>query len=349
MAEVELPARAQVVVVGGGIVGCSIAYHLTRRGVSDVVLLEQNSLTAGTTWHAAGLVAQMRSTYSQTILAHHSVKLFEELEDETGQATGFRAPGSLAVASDSDRWEELLRTASMAKTVGVEANVISIEQAAELWPLMRTDDLVGALHLPHDGVTSPVDTTMALARGARSRGARIIEGVAVTDIDVVAGQVCGVQTEQGPIEADTVVLACGMWTRHLAKKIAVNVPLQACEHFYLVTEQIEGVETGLATLRDPTNHSYFKEETGKIMVGFFEPRGKVWKPDGIPRDFSFGTIAEDWDHLGPVFERAIRRVPALGEVGLQLFFNGPESFTPDGGLLPRGDAGGRSVLCGGGL
>ncbi len=330
MVEVSLPARAEVVIVGGGIVGCSVAYHLTRRGITDVVVLEQNTLTAGTTWHAAGLVAQMRSSYSQTMLAHHSNELFASLEAETEQATGYRTPGSLAVASDGDRWEELLRTASMAKTVGVEANVISMEEAAELWPLMRTDDLVGALHIPQDSITSPVDTTMALAKGARMRGAKVIEGVAVTDVDVVDGKITGVQTEQGAIEAETVVLCGGMWTRELAAKIGVNVPLQACEHFYIVTEPVDGVETGLPTLRDPTNHSYFKEETGKIMVGFFEPRGKVWKPGGIPRDFSFGTLPEDWEHIGPVFERAIHRVPELGEVGLQLFFNGPESFTPDG-------------------
>ncbi len=325
-----LPDRAQVIIVGGGIVGCSVAYHLTRRGITDVLLLEQNTLTAGTTWHAAGLVAQMRSSYSQTMLAHHSNELFASLEMETGQATGYRQPGSLAVASDEHRWEELLRTASMAKTVGVEANVITIEEATEIWPLMRTDDLVGALHIPKDGITSPVDTTMALAKGARQKGARIVEGVSVTDIDVVDGRITGVHTEQGVVEAETVVLCGGMWTRELAAKIGVNVPLQACEHFYIVTEQVEGVETGLATLRDPTNHTYFKEETGKIMAGFFEPRGKVWKPEGIPRDFSFGTLPEDWDHIGPVFERAIHRVPALGDVGLQLFFNGPESFTPDG-------------------
>ena len=330
MVEVSLPARAEVVIVGGGIVGCSVAYHLTRRGITDVVVLEQNTLTAGTTWHAAGLVAQMRSSYSQTMLAHHSNELFASLEAETEQATGYRTPGSLAVASDGDRWEELLRTASMAKTVGVEANVISMEEAAELWPLMRTDDLVGALHIPQDSITSPVDTTMAMAKGARMRGAKVIEGVAVTDVDVVDGKITGVQTEQGAIEAETVVLCGGMWTRELAAKIGVNVPLQACEHFYIVTEPVDGVETGLPTLRDPTNHSYFKEETGKIMVGFFEPRGKVWKPGGIPRDFSFGTLPEDWEHIGPVFERAIHRVPELGEVGLQLFFNGPESFTPDG-------------------
>ncbi|MXW76447.1 MAG: FAD-dependent oxidoreductase [Acidimicrobiaceae bacterium] len=326
----SLPDRAEVVVIGGGIVGCSIAYHLTRRDISDVVLLEQGTLTCGTTWHAAGLVSQLKSTHSLTKLATYSARLFEELEDETGQATGYRTPGSISVADNEQRWEEILRGATMAEGVGVETRVIDLDEASERWPLMRTDDLVGALYLPRDGQTSPVDTTMALAKGAKSRGARIIEGVSVTDLKVANGKVTGVITEQGEIETETVVLATGMWTRHLAAQIGVNVPLQACEHFYIVTEPLNGMEIGTPTLRDPGNYTYFKEETGKLMAGFFEPRGKVWRTDQIPRDFSFGTLDEDWEHLGPIFERAIHRVPALGECGLQLFFNGPESFTPDG-------------------
>ena len=325
-----LPDQAEVVVIGGGIVGCSIAYHLTRRDISDVVLLEQGTLTCGTTWHAAGLVSQLKSTHSLTRLATYSARLFEELEDETGQATGYRTPGSISVADNEQRWEEILRGATMAEGVGVDTQVIDLDEASELWPLMRTDDLVGALYIPRDGQTSPVDTTMALAKGAKSRGARVIEGVSVTELKVANGRISGVVTEQGEIETDTVVLATGMWTRHLAAQIGVNVPLQACEHFYIVTEPIEGMEIGTPTLRDPGNHTYFKEETGKLMAGFFEPRGKVWRTDQIPRDFSFGTLDEDWEHLGPIFERAIHRVPALGECGLQLFFNGPESFTPDG-------------------
>ena len=326
----QVPERAQVVVVGGGIVGCSIAYHLTRRGITDVVVLEQGTLTCGTTWHAAGLVAQLKATHSLTKLATYSARLFEELEDETEQATGYRTPGSISVADNEERWEEILRGATMAEGVGVETEVIDLDRASELWPLMRTDDLVGVLHIPRDGQTSPVDTTMALAKGAKMRGARVIEGVSVTQLKESNGKVTGVVTEQGEIETDTVVLATGMWTRHLAAQIGVNVPLQACEHFYIVTEPMQGMEIGTPTLRDPGNYTYFKEETGKIMAGFFEPRGKVWRMDQIPRDFSFGTLPEDWDHVGPIFERAIHRVPALGECGLQLFFNGPEAFTPDG-------------------
>ncbi len=330
-----LPVRAQVVIVGGGIVGCSIAYHLTRRGLTDVVIVEQGQLTSGTTWHAAGLVSQLKSSHSLTRLATYSARLFEDLEAETGQATGYRAPGSISVASDAERWEELLRGKSMAGTVGVEINEIELDHARELCPLLNIDDLVGALHIPHDGITSPVDTTMALAKGAKARGARVFEGVAVTGLEVTGDRITGVTTERGRIEAETVVLAGGMWTRQLAATIGVNVPLQACEHFYIVTEPIANFSTetlvrDMPTVRDPTNHTYFKEETGKIMAGFFEPRGKIWNLDGIPRDFAFGTLPEDWDHVGPIFERAIHRMPALGEAGLQLFFNGPESFTPDG-------------------
>ena len=319
-----------MVIVGGGIVGCSVAYHLTRRGVDDVVVIEQGQLTGGTTWHAAGLVSQLKSSHSLTRLATYSARLFEDLEAETGQATGYRTPGSISVASDHERWEELLRGVSMAKTVGVDIRPIDLDEAAELCPLMRIDDLVGALYIPHDGTTSPVDTTMALAKGAKMRGARIVEGVAVEKLVTDQDRITGVETEQGRIDAETVVLTGGMWTRQLAATAGVNVPLQACEHFYIVTEPIAEVRPDMPTVRDPTNYTYFKEETGKIMAGFFEPRGKIWQLDHIPRDFCFGTLPEDWDHVGPIFERAIHRMPALGDVGLQLFFNGPEAFTPDG-------------------
>lgn len=325
-------------VVGGGIVGASIAYHLARRGWSDVLVLEQNQLTAGTTWHAAGLVSQLKSTYGLTRLATYSAELYAELEAETGQATGYRTPGSISVASDPERLQELLRGMSMARTVGVDIRVIDMDELGERFPLAATDDLVGALYIPGDGIASPVDTTMALAKGARARGARIVEGVAVERVLTDGERVSGVELENGlRIEAEFVVLACGMWTRQLAATAGISVPLQACEHFYLVTEPLEGVERGMPTLRDPGNHTYFKEETGKLMIGFFEPRAKVWRLDGIPRDFAFGTLPEDWDHIGPVFERAMTRVPALGEAGIQLFFNGPESFTPDG-LYHLGEA-----------
>ena len=328
---VGLPDRAQVVVVGGGIIGASIAYHLTKRGVTDVLLLEQGQLTGGTTWHAAGLVSQLKPTHSLTKLATYSNRLFEELEDETGQATGYRAPGSISVASDLERWEEMRRGISMASTVGVDIREIDMDELQEKVPLLRTDDLVGALFIPKDGQTSPVDTTMALIKGARQGGATIVEGVAVQRL-LKDGDTCiGVETEDGhTVEAETVVMAAGMWTRHLAETIGVNVPLQACEHFYIVTEPLKGAERGMPIVRDPSNYTYFKEETGKIMAGFFEPKAKIWNLDGVPRDFCFGTLPEDWDHIGPIFEAACRRMPSLADAGLQLFFNGPEAFTPDG-------------------
>ena len=328
---VELPTRAQVVVVGGGIIGASLAYHLTKRGITDVLLVEQGQLTGGTTWHAAGLVSQLKPTHSLTKLATYSNRLFEELEDETGQATGYRAPGSISVASDLERWEEMRRGISMASTVGVEIREIDMDELTDKVPLLRTDDLVGALYIPKDGQTSPVDTTMALIKGARQGGATVVEGVAVQRL-LKNGDTCvGIETEDGHVvEAETVVMAAGMWTRHLAETIGVNVPLQACEHFYIVTEPLQGVERGMPIVRDPSNYTYFKEETGKIMAGFFEPKAKIWKLDGIPRDFCFGTLPEDWDHLGPIFEAACHRMPALADAGLQLFFNGPEAFTPDG-------------------
>ena len=324
-----LPDRAQVVVVGGGIVGCSIAYHLARRGITDVLLLEQNTLTGGTTWHAAGLVSQLKSSHSLTRLATYTARLFEELEDETGQSTGYRTTGSISVASDGERWEEILRGMSMARTAGVEMEVIDPERAREMWPLLRIDDLVGTVYIPGDGQTSPVDTTMALAKGARDRGVTIREGISVERVRVDNQTAVGVETEAGYVEAETVVLACGIWTRQLAASAGVNVPLHACEHFYVVTEPLDGMLPGMPTLRDPTNYTYFKEETGKLMAGFFEPKAKTWKYE-VPRDFTFGTLPDDWDHVGPIFERSIHRIPALAECGIQLFLNGPEAFTPDG-------------------
>ena len=272
-----LPDRAEVVVIGGAIVGCSVAYHLTRRHISDVVLLEQGTLTCGTTWHAAGLVSQLKSTHSLTRLATYSARLFEELEDETGQATGYRTPGSISVADNEQRWEEILRGATMSEGVGIETRVIDLDEAKQRWLLMHTDDLVGALYIPRDGQTSPVDTTMALAKGARSRGARVLEGVSVTELKVAGGKVTGVVNEAGEIETETVVLATGMWTRHLATQIGIDVPLQACEHFYIVTETLEGMEIGTPTLSMNTDtrvmvrlqnewsrHSRQTGKTGKI-------------------------------------------------------------------------------------
>ncbi len=324
-----VPRRAQVVIVGGGIVGCSLAYHLTLRGCTDIVLLERKTLTSGTTWHAAGLVGQLRATHNLTRLAQYTTELYATLEQETGQATGFRQIGSVAVATTEQRFEELKRGASMASCFGLEVDVLSPERARELWPLISIDDVVGAVHLPKDGQTNPIDTTQALAKGARSRGARIIENMVVTEIVVENGRAVGVRTAAGDIEAEVVVNCAGMWGRELGAKAGTTVPLHAAEHFYIVTEPIPDLPRHLPVLRDADNCTYFKEDAGKLLVGWFEPVSKPWGMNGIPESFSFDTLPEDLDHIEPLLEGAIRRVPALGKAGIQLFFNGPESFTPD--------------------
>ena len=325
----DLPNRAQVVIVGGGIVGCSVAYHLTLRGCSDVVLLERKKLTSGTTWHAAGLVGQLRATRNLTRLAQYTTELYTTLERETGQATGFHQIGSLAVATNDARMEELKRGASMARCFGLEVDTLTAERARELWPLLNIEDLVGAVHLPKDGQTDPIDTTQALAKGARSRGARILEDIKVEHVIVEDGRAVGVHTAQGDIQADIVVNCAGMWAHELGAKAGATVPLHAAEHFYIVTEQIPGLARHLPVLRDADGCTYFKEDAGKLLVGWFEPVAKPWGMTGVPESFSFDQLPDDFDHIEPLLEAAIHRVPALGNAGIQLFFNGPESFTPD--------------------
>ncbi|MCP4002946.1 MAG: FAD-dependent oxidoreductase [bacterium] len=326
----DLPARAGAVIVGGGIVGCSIAYHLTRRGLRNVVLLERRKLTCGTTWHAAGLVAQLRATHNMTRLARYSAELYEHLAEETGQATGFTRTGSLSVATGPERLEELLRQASMARCFDVEVEVCTPEQVAERWPHARTDDLAGAVFVPGDASTGPVDTTIALAAGARAGGAQIFENTRVTKLLHEGGRVRGVHSERGSIESPVVVNAAGMWARELGASCGVNVPLHAAEHFYVITEPIPGLPEALPTLRDPDGCAYFKREAGgALLVGFFEPVAKPWGMNGIPDSFAFDCLPDDWEHLEPELEAAALRVPALQDVGMRLFFNGPESFTPD--------------------
>jgi len=326
----SLPDRAGVVVIGGGIVGCSIAYHLVERGFRDVLLLERKQLTCGTTWHAAGLVGQLRATHNMTRLARYSAELYATLGEQTGQATGFQRTGSLSVARNSERLEELLRGASMARCFGLEVEVLPLEEVAERWPQARTDDLAGAVHLPGDGTASPVDTTRALASGAAAAGARIVENCRVQDVVSEGGRVRGVRTERGEIACDHVVNAAGMWAREVGAWSGVNVPLHAAEHFYVITEPIPELPERLPVLRDPDGYAYFKREAGGcLLVGFFEPVAKPWGMTGIPEDFAFDSLSEDWEHLAPVLESAAERVPLLREVGIRTFFNGPESFTPD--------------------
>ena len=327
----NLPSHAQVVIIGGGIIGCSVAYHLCKLGLSDVVLLERKSLTSGTTWHAAGLVGQLRATHNLTRLAQYTSTLLQELEAETGQATGFKQTGSVSIANNAERFEELKRGASMAKCFGLEVEVITPREAADLWPLMNAADLVGAVYLPGDGQTNPTDTTQAYAKGAKMRGARIFENVKVTGIHQKEGRVSGVSTEYGDIQAEYVVNCAGMWARQVGRLAGVNIPLHAAEHFYVVTEPIARLASGLPTLRDPGSATYFKEEVGCVLAGFFEAQAKPWGRGGaaIPEYFAFGTFSEDWEHLEDVFNQAMHRLPALETAGIKLFLNGPESFTPD--------------------
>jgi len=325
----ELPARADVVIIGGGIVGCSVAYHLTRRGCRDVVLLERRQLTCGTTWHAAGLVGQLRATANLTRLAQYTAGLYASLESETGQATGFHQRGSLAIATNAERFEELRRGASMARCFGLEVEVLTAPEAARLWPLMDAHDVVGGVFLPKDGQTNPIDTAQALAKGARAGGARIFENVRATGIRTENGRVDRVVTEQGEIRATHVVNCAGMWARDIGGWTDVAVPLHAAEHFYVVTEPIEGLSPRLPVLRDPDNGAYFKEDAGKLLFGWFESVGKPWAAEGIPEGFCFDQLPEDIDHIAPYLQRSTERVPLLANTGIKLFFNGPESFTPD--------------------
>ncbi|MEQ8665376.1 MAG: FAD-dependent oxidoreductase [Rhodospirillales bacterium] len=325
----QLPDRAEVVIIGGGVAGASIAYHLSQIGISDVVLLERKQLTCGTTWHAAGLVGQLRATQNMTKLAQYTSELFAGLEAETGQATGFKQNGSISVATDAERLEELKRGASMARVFGLAVEVVDPAWIGERYPSMNIEDLVGGVFLPKDGQVNPIDVTQALAKGARAGGARIFENTRALDVRTENGKVAAVVTADGEIACDKVVLSGGMWSHEFGRKIGVNLPLHAAEHFYIVTEPIEGLSAGLPVLREPSACIYVKEDAGKLLIGAFEPVSKPWGMDGIPEDFAFDELPEDIDHFAPMLENAIHRLPVLETAGIQTFFNGPESFTPD--------------------
>src|SRR5450631_368907 len=326
----ELPSRAQVVIIGGGIVGTSVAYHLTRLGWTDVVLVEQGQLSSGTTWHAAGLLGQLRATEGGTRLVQYSAQLYAELESETGLATGFKRCGGVTVARTENRMVQLRRTAATADAYDLECELISPARARELYPVLATEELVGAIWLPGDGTANPVDVTASLARGARQGGARVFERTRVLGIAQDGGQVTGVVTDQGPIEADVVVNCAGQWAKAVGALAGVHVPLHSAEHFYVVTEQIEGVHRDLPILRDPDGYTYFKEEVGGLVVGGFEPEAKPWvAPDRLPYPFEFQLLGEDWEHFSVLMESALDRIPALHHTGIKKFYNGPESFTPD--------------------
>ncbi|WP_422367527.1 GcvT family protein [Pelagibius sp.] len=325
----DFPTQARAVIIGGGVIGCSLAYHLAKLGWSDVVLLERKQLTCGTTWHAAGLIGQLRATSNMTKLAKYSAELYGTLEAETGVATGFKQNGSLSVAITEERLEELKRGASMAKTFGLEVEVLTPSEVAEAYPQLAMQDVTGGVFLPKDGQADPANIAHALAKGARQKGAKIFEQTKVTGILQEGGRVTGVETDKGTITADYVVNCAGMWGREVGLMAGVKVPLHACEHFYIVTENIPDLPRDMPVLRIPDECAYYKEDAGKILLGAFEPVAKPWGMDGIAEDFCFDQLPEDFDHFAPILEAAVARLPILETAGIHTFFNGPESFTPD--------------------
>ncbi len=330
----EQPTAAKAVVIGGGIVGCSTAYHLAKLGWTDTVLIERHKLTSGSTFHAAGLVGQLRSSANITQLLGYSVDLYKRLEDETGQATGWKMNGGLRLACNEERWNEVKRQATTAKSFGLEMHLLSPTEAQDLWPLMIVDDVVGAAFLPTDGQANPTDITMALARGARQAGATICEDTDVLDIEVVDGVIRAVVTSQGRIECSVVVCCAGQWTRALAARVGVNVPLVSVQHQYVITTPFTpAVPRDLPTLRDPDRLTYYKEEVGGLVMGGYEPNPIPWANDGIPPGFNFKLLDSDFDHFAPTMDLAMGRVPALQTAGINELINGPESFTPDGNFI----------------
>jgi 4-methylaminobutanoate oxidase (formaldehyde-forming) len=319
-----------VVIIGGGVIGASVAYHLAQLGWTDTLLLEQGQLSCGTTWHAAGLVGQLRASESGTRLVQYSTQLYERLEAETGLSAGFRRCGGVTVARTQDRLTQLKRTAATAEAYQLECELISPAQAAERYPILRSNDLAGAIWLPGDGRANPTDLTAALARGARDKGVTIAERTRVTGIITDGQTVKGVYTERGEVEAEVVVNCAGQWAKAVGAMCGVTVPLHSAEHFYVVTERIDGVHRDYPVLRDPDGYTYIKEEVGGLVVGGFEPDAKPWvAPDQIPYPFEFQLLGEDWEHFSVLMDSAVHRIPVLAETGIKKFYNGPESFTPD--------------------
>jgi len=345
-----LPEQARVVVIGGGIIGASVLYHLAKDGVTDAVLLERDRFASGTTWHAAGIVGQLRDSKAQTELAQYTTALFQSLEAETGQATGYRENGSMTVALTPQRLEFIQRNVSSAQRMGVKARYLSPTEIKEHWPLLRVDDVLGGQIVPSNGQVNPLDVTSALIKGARLRGAKAIENTPVEDLLIRNARVIGVRTARGDIACDRVLLAGGMWTHKFAKKIGMPVPLHAAEHFYIVTEPIEGLSRTTPVLTVADERAYYKEDAGKLLIGGFEARGKAWPPgaETIPPTFSFQELPADLDHMEQVLAPAFERVPILQGLGIQLFFCGPESFTPDGRAYmgPAADVTGLYVAAG---
>jgi len=326
----EQPQRAQIVIVGGGVIGCSIAYHLTKLGAKDVILLERDALTSGTTWHAAGLITSAGMVDETALfMSRYSRDLYERLEEETGLSTGFTPIGHISIATNKDRMEALHREGLFVKGFGVEDHELSPKEIQEMWPLLRTDDLVGGLYIADEGRADPVGVAMSLAKGARNNGAVMLEHTPAIGVEIKGRRVTGVVTEQGTIECETVVNCAGMWARQFGVMAGVEIPNQAAEHYYVITEPMEGVTRDLPVIEDPDCYGYFRPEGDGLLVGLFEPDAKAWSLDGVPNDFSFGEITPDYDRVAPFLERAMERVPALQDAGILKFFCGPESFTSD--------------------
>ena len=330
MPDPSLPRHARVVVIGGGVIGCSVAYHLAEQGWQDILLLERDRLTSGTTWHAAGLVVTFGSTSStSTEMRQYTRDLYSRLEAETGLSTGFKPVGFIEAAADADRLEEYRRVAAFNRHCGINVEEISAKEIAGLFPLARTDDMLAGFYVAEDGRADPVGVTMALAKGAKMRGVRVVENVAVTRVLTRHGAVAGVSTTAGDVSAEVVVNCAGMWARQLGERCGVNIPLQAAEHYYLITDDCPGIDGSFPVLEDPASYGYYREEVGGLMIGLFEPVCAPWRVEGVPEDFSFGEISPDWERMAPYVEKAMARVPVSAELGVKKFFCGPESFTPD--------------------
>jgi sarcosine dehydrogenase len=328
-----LPSHAQFVVIGGGIIGCSTAYHLARDHKADVILLEQNRLTSGSTWHAAGLVGQLRSSASITQVLKYSVDLYKKLDAETGLATGWKMTGCLRLATNQDRWTEYKRLATTAQSFGMEMHLVSSQEVKKMWPLMDVSDLVGASWLPTDGQASPSDIAQSLAKGARMHGAKIVEGCTVQGFDIADGRVKAIRTNLGTISCDTVINCGGQWARQIGAMAGVSVPLQPVKHQYIITEKVDGLSSDAATLRDPDRRTYFKEEVGGLVFGGYEPNPIPWTTGDVPGNFEFQLFEDNWDHFEQHMGQALARVPALENTGIKKMINGPESFTPDGNFI----------------
>lgn len=329
-----LPRHARTVIIGGGVVGCSIAYHLAREGRKDIVVLERSKLTSGTTWHAAGLVRRLRPSATLTKLINYSIDLYKELETETGQQTGFIQTGSLSIATHEDRLTTLKRQVSLGRAFGLEAEVVDAKRAGELWPLIRTDDVIGAVWSPADGRVNPSDVALALSKGAKARGVVFHEDTRVTGLRKKGGRISGVEVGAHVIEADEVVIACGLWSREVAEMAGAHMPLYACEHFYILTKPLPDVQAlgkgaHLPTLNDQDAFLYARDDVEGLLVGSFEPNAKGLPLSRLPADFSFDLLDEDWDHFMPMMENALRRIPALETAEVRMLLNGPESFTLD--------------------